>query len=118
MTNTLWMEKPLCKICEPPRRHWSSEPHQFRSEVIEHEVDPTPVRSTAVKVDAATEAVVVSKGEQGVSIPRPRQASGAGEVGDEAASGEKEVAYKYRDPEKWRSYMKEYMRAYRARQRL
>lgn len=21
------MEKPLCKICSPPRRHWSNEPH-------------------------------------------------------------------------------------------
>jgi hypothetical protein len=20
---------PLCKICEPPRRHWSREPHKF-----------------------------------------------------------------------------------------
>lgn len=20
---------PLCKICDPPRRHWSREPHQF-----------------------------------------------------------------------------------------
>lgn len=23
------MDKPLCSICDPPRRHWPSEPHRF-----------------------------------------------------------------------------------------
>lgn len=23
------MDKPLCTICDPPRRHWPSEPHRF-----------------------------------------------------------------------------------------
>jgi len=23
------MDAPLCQICDPPRRHWKSEPHRF-----------------------------------------------------------------------------------------
>ena len=116
MTNTLWMEKPLCKICEPPRRHWSSEPHQFKSsEVIEHEVDPTPVRSAAVKVDGAVSAVVVPEGKKDVSVPRPRQETDLHEGVHAEAPGKGGSTHRYRDPDKWRAYMKEYMRKRRAK---
>ncbi len=30
----------MCKICDPPRHHWSSDPHKFKSPPIPVSIEP------------------------------------------------------------------------------
>ena len=49
------MEPPLCKICEPPRRHWSSEPHHVNERPAKSAGDTLVADKAAPKAKAPAE---------------------------------------------------------------
>ena len=84
------MDAPKCRLCGS--RHWQSEPHVFKAEVKE----------------------VVNR-----MVRKPETMTNKIEPMTNSMTNTKSVSqkYKYRDADKWRAYMKEYMRGVRARKR-